>query len=91
MLEDYSNPESVYKKAHEMFGPHVIIQPSTRKTKKYMLLKPDGKWVHFGQYGMEDYTKHRNAMRREAFRTRNHKWAYSDPLTSSYLSFFLLW
>jgi len=66
MLEDYSNPELVYKKARDMFGPNVIIQPSTRKTKKYMLLKPDGKWVHFGQYGMEDYTKHKNLMRREA-------------------------
>lgn len=91
MLEDYSNPELVYKKAREMFGPHVIIQPSTRKTKKYMLLKPDGKWVHFGQYGMEDYTKHRNAMRREAFRTRNRQWAYQDILSPAFLSFWLLW
>lgn len=91
MLEDYSNPELVYKKARKMFGPHVIIQPSTRKSKKYMLLKPNGKWVHFGYYGMEDYTKHKNLMRREAFRTRNHQWAYNDPLSSSFLSFWLLW
>lgn len=91
MLEDYSNPKIVYKKARDMFGPHVIIQPSTRKSKKYMLLKPDGKWVHFGYYGMEDYTKHRNLMRREAFRTRNHQWAYQNIFTPASLSYYLLW
>lgn len=91
MLEDYSNPGIVYKKAHDMFGPHVIIKPSTRKSKKYMLLKPDGKWVHFGQYGMEDYTKHKNLTRRVAFRLRNHQWAYQDILSPAFLSYWLLW
>ena len=91
MLEDYSNPKLVYKKARDMFGPDVIIQPSTRNSKKYMILKPNGRWAHFGQYGMEDYTKHKDLSRREAFRKRNRKWAYSSILSPAFLSFWLLW
>jgi hypothetical protein len=91
MLEDYSNPKIVYKKAREIYGPGVQIEPSTRKSKKYMLLKPDGKWVHFGYYGMEDYTKHKDENRRDAFRSRNRKWAHQHKYSSAYLSYYLLW
>lgn len=91
MLEDYSNPKKVYKKAREIYGPGVQIEPSTRKSKKYMLLKPDGKWVHFGYYGMEDYTKHKDENRRDAFRSRNRKWAHQYKYSPAYLSYYLLW
>ena len=31
---------------------------STRKNKKYMVINPDGKMVHFGQKGYADYIQH---------------------------------
>ena len=54
----YSNPEIVFKKANEIFDDLPFeIELSTRKTKKYMIRFND-KWIHFGQMGYEDYTKH---------------------------------
>ena len=41
--------------------------------KKYMVINPDGKMVHFGQKGYADYTAHKDEERRKAFRKRNHK------------------
>jgi len=32
------------------------IKRSTRKDKKYMLITPNGKSIHFGAHGMQDYT-----------------------------------
>lgn len=92
MLTDYSTPEIVYKKARHIFGSDVEIKPSTRKDKKYMLLNPEtNKWVHFGQYGMEDYTKHKNNDRMMKFRTRNNRWANANEYSPAFLSYWLLW
>ena len=92
MLEDYSNPHEVYRRAHELFGPHVMIKPSTHKTKKYMLYNPyTHRWIHFGQYGMEDYTKHKNYHRLQAFRIRNQRWVDEPVLSAAWLSYHLLW
>ena len=92
MLTDFSTPSIVYGKANHYFGNDVEIKPSTRKDKKYMLLNPQtDKWVHFGQMGYQDYTKHKDEKRRDAFRRRNHKWKDTDPYTPSYLSYWLLW
>ena len=38
MLENYSNPEIVYRNARIVYGPNVQIKPSTHAGKKYMLL-----------------------------------------------------
>ena len=35
---------------------YYVIKPSSRNDKKFMLLTPDGKKVHFGAKGMDDYT-----------------------------------
>ena len=87
-----TDPELVFKKAKEIFGPHIQIKESTRHDKKYMLLNPEtNKWVHFGQKGYEDFTGHRNLMRREMFRRRNHKWAKAPIFSPAFLSFWLLW
>ena len=87
-----TDPELVFKKAKEIFGPHIQIKESTRHDKKYMLLNPEtNKWVHFGQKGYEDFTGHRNLMRREMFRRRNHKWAKAPMFSPAFLSFWLLW
>jgi hypothetical protein len=87
----YSNPEIVFKTANKFFeNPNIKI--STRKDKKYMLLNPsNNKWIHFGQWGMEDYTKHHDKKRRMSFLVRNQKWADNDFYTPSFLSYYLLW
>jgi len=70
-LEKYSDPTQVFKKAREYLGKDVIIEISGRKDKKYMVKTPEGKWVHFGQMGYEDFTKHKNLKRRQNYLTRS--------------------
>ena len=92
MIEDYSNPKIVFQRAKRIFGDDVQIKLSTRKDKKYMFLNPEtNRWAHFGFYGMQDYTKHKDKLRRDKFRMRNKKWSYQEPYTSGYLSYVLLW
>ena len=65
MLEDYSNPKEVERKA-KRYG--VKVFRSTRRDKKYMVYH--NKWIHFGAMGYEDYTKHHNKTRRKNYLTR---------------------
>lgn len=90
-LTEYSDPNQVLRLARRYVGKDVVIQPSTRAGKKYMIQKPDGKWVHFGAMGYEDFTKHRDLNRRRLFHTRNKRWATADKWSPAYLSFYLLW
>lgn len=41
----YSNPIKVYQLGIKYLGKENPIYLSTRKDKKYMVKKPDGKWV----------------------------------------------
>jgi hypothetical protein len=66
-ISKYSDPNQVAKQSMEYFGKYVPIYLSSRKDKKYMLRDEEGKLVHFGQYGMEDYTKHKDPVRRERY------------------------
>jgi hypothetical protein len=73
-IKKYSNPRVVYEKAKKYLGRNVMIRLSDKETKKYMILNPNTKkWVHFGQMGYEDFTKHQDALRRERYlkRTEN--------------------
>jgi hypothetical protein len=36
-LSDFSNPELVNENVYNLFGPNMILLPSTRKDKKYMI------------------------------------------------------
>jgi hypothetical protein len=90
-IEKYSNPDLVRQMADYYLGKEVPVFYSTRKDKKYMVQNPEGKWIHFGFYGMEDYTKHRNLARRESFRVRNHKWANAEKWSPAWLAYYLLW
>ena len=95
MKEDidlYSNPKIVYQKAKSIFGYNIDIKLSTRKDKKYMILDNyKNKWIHFGQMGYQDWTKHKNIMRLINFRNRNAKWLKRDIFTPAFLSYILLW
>ena len=46
------------------------IYLSERKDKKFCVVAPDGKTVHFGQRGYTDFTKHQNQQRRENYLNR---------------------
>ncbi len=40
-----------------------------------MILDPEtNKYIHFGEWSFEDYTKHKDKKRRDEFLKRNHKW-----------------
>lgn len=82
------NPDEVFWKANQM---GYTIDLSNRKNKKYKVLTPDDKWVHFGDKRYEDYTYHHNEERRNQFRKRNWKWATAKPYSPAFLSYWLLW
>lgn len=88
----YSNPKKVFKLAKEMYGDDIEIKLSNKNDKKYMILNPDTKkWVHFGQMGYEDYTKHKDKERRDNFLIRNKKWEHKPIFSPAFLSYHLLW
>lgn len=88
---DFSNPSKVQKLANKYLGKDVDIYLSTRKNKKYMVLSPENKWIHFGAFPYEDFTKHNDKKRRESFRKRNAKFENAPKWSPSYLSWHLLW
>jgi hypothetical protein len=96
-LLKYSNPETVFKKAKELFGNDVKLLQSSKPEKKYMIYDPDkNKWVHFGQLypPMEDFTKHQDLGRRDRYLKRatkiKGKWR-KNPYSPNNLSIKLLW
>ena len=95
-LLKYSNHERVRKNLDKYLGTDIPLYISTRINKKYMIQRPDGKFIHFGQFDppMEDYTKHQNDIRRIRYLNRatniKGKWR-DDPYSSNNLSIHLLW
>lgn len=72
------------------------IKPSTRKYAKYKVFY-DGKWIHFGHKGYDDYTQHEDNKRRESFIKRaskiksKGKYARDNPFSPLYWSMRVLW
>tara|TARA_R110000764_G_scaffold207411_1_gene292968 strand:- start:287 stop:571 length:285 start_codon:yes stop_codon:yes gene_type:complete len=73
MSDKYSDPDDVLKKAKKYLGDDVEIFISSRKGKKYMVKNPDGKLIHFGALGYEDFTKHKDNKRRDNYLKRATK------------------
>lgn len=91
-VQKYSDPFIVFENAKRILGDDVKINISYLPQKKYMVeFNDDGKYIHFGQMGFEDYTKHKDKRRRTLFKNRNHKWKYYAINTPAYLSYHLLW
>ena len=85
----WSNPIEVLKQADKYLGKDIPVYFSNKKDKKYMVQDPHGKWVHFGQIGYEDYTKHRDDKRRHNYLTRT---AWKDnKYSANNLSRNILW
>lgn len=91
-LLKYSNPEIVLYNINKYY-PGKQLYISSRKDKKYMI-HHNGKWIHFGQLGYEDFTKHNDMERRERYlkRAMNIKGYWIDNQYSpNWLSIRLLW
>jgi len=90
----WSNPLLVRKKANLYLGKDVPIYLSSKPNKKYMVKNQNGKWVHFGQLNYEDFTFHKNLVRRKNYllRSANIKGNWKDNIYSpNNLSRNLLW
>ena len=89
----WSNPETAQKKAYDYLGKDAKLYKSDKKDKKYKIF--DGKkWVHFGQMGYEDFTKHQDNERRNRYlkRTENMKGNWKkNPYSPNNLSRNILW
>ena len=67
---------------------------STRKDKKFMVITPTNKKVHFGAVGYEDYTIHHDDQRKERYIARhqhNEDWDINGADTAGFWSRWLLW
>jgi hypothetical protein len=90
----YSDPSVAQTRARKYLGKSSILYESSRKDKKYMVKSPDGRWVHFGQLGYEDFTKHKDPERRQRYLSRatniRGNWNH-DPYSPNNLAIHVLW
>ena len=73
--------------------PRYILQKSTRKDKKWMVIAPDGKTIHFGAEGYQDFTDHGDERRRSSYLARHEKnenWTKSGIDTPGFWARWLL-
>ena len=94
-LKLFSNFDKAQKRAEEFLGEDTILFASPKKDKKYRVYNPlNGKCVDFGQMGYEDFTKHKDPIRRERYLQRATKikgdWA-ENPYSPNNLSIHILW
>ena len=90
----YSNPNKALNNAIKYLKKDIVMGLSTKKTKKYMVQRPDGKWIHFGEMNFEDFTKHNDNKRRLAYlkRTENIKGDWKkDKYSANNLARAILW
>jgi hypothetical protein len=94
-IDDFSNPSIALKNARKYLGKNVLFKLSDNPKKKYMILNPlTNKWIHFGQMGYQDFTKHNDQKRRENYlkRTANMRGDWKDNKYSpNNLSRNILW
>ena len=72
----------------------VEVSKSDRAGKKWKAELEDGRAVHFGAAGYEDFTQHGDAKRRESYLARhrpNQDWGKSGVGTAGFWSRHLLW
>ena len=92
VLNKYSNFKTVNDNAKRLYGKEVFV--STRKNKKFMIMNDNNKFVHFGQLGYEDFTKHLDKQRQEFYlkRATKIKGDWKENIYSpNMLSIVLLW
>lgn len=94
-LNKYSDPITAQRMAFKYLGKTAKIYPSNRPEKKYQIFDPkNNKWIHFGQIGYEDYTKHLDKKRRKNYlnRTKYMRGNWKDnKYSANNLSRNILW
>ena len=71
-----------------------ILTPSTRMSKKWTITTPQGKKIHFGARGYQDYTDHHDKIRQINYITRHEAAGteqWDNPFTAGFWSRWLLW
>jgi hypothetical protein len=71
----------------------MLIEPSTRKGKRFMATYANGTVIHFGQFGGSTYIDHGDKTKREAYIARHGagRENWNDPFSAGSLSRYLLW
>jgi hypothetical protein len=71
---------------------------SNRKNKKFKVLTPNGKIIHFGDSRYEDFTQHKDKKRQENYckrargiKNKKGELTYKDPESANYYSYKFLW
>lgn len=82
---------SVERSLHKFYGASTPLLLSTRKDKKFMVIAPNGKRVHFGQMGYDDWHSHKDQIRRDRFLQRNNRWKNAAKWTPAHLAYYVLW
>jgi hypothetical protein len=71
----------------------IYLSKSDKPTKKYQV-EIEGKTIHFGAYGMEDYTIHKDVERKKRYIARHKErenWTKSGIKSAGFWSRWLLW
>uniref|UniRef100_A0A6C0KV31 Uncharacterized protein n=1 Tax=viral metagenome TaxID=1070528 RepID=A0A6C0KV31_9ZZZZ len=71
----------------------VVLSKSSKNDKKYMV-EVDGKTVHFGAKGYEDFTMHKDNARYFNYISRHHSrenWGKTGIKTAGFWSRWILW
>ena len=82
---------AVKKSLTKYYGNNVTLYTSTRKDKKFMVLNPEGKRIHFGQLGYDDYHTEKDEEKRKRFLQRNARWKTAEKWTPAHLAYYVLW
>jgi hypothetical protein len=95
IIWEVSNPETAQKKAFELLGDDAILYRSWLKNKKYAIIDPETeKFIHFGHIDYEDFTHHKNLVRRNNYlrRTANIKGDWkTNEYSPNWLSRNIIW
>ena len=90
--------DKLKKRAMKLDSNVIDLKRSTRKDKKWMVIRKDGSKTHFGSSSHEDYNIHKDPARRDRYRARHSKIllkdgrpAYTVKGTPGFYSWNLLW
>jgi len=71
-----------------------VLQKSSRASKKFMIITPEEKKIHFGQSGASDYTIHKNEARKYNYINRHslrEDWSKKGINTAGFWAHWILW
>ncbi len=70
------------------------LYDSTRADKKFMVITPSGKKIHFGASGYDDFSIHKDESRKQRYIARHQKnedWTISGIDSAGFWARYLLW